>query len=51
MACKLLIIQGWDLFSRFVTGWRYCGDSGEAERLFGKESERHSGMNPNAIGA
>jgi hypothetical protein len=27
------------------------GDSGEAERLFRKESERHSGMNPNTIGA
>ena len=27
------------------------GDSGEAERLFRKEAERHSGMIPNAIGA
>jgi hypothetical protein len=27
------------------------GDSGEAERLFRKESERHSGMIPNTIGA
>ena len=27
------------------------GDSGEAERLFRKEAERHSGMNPNTIGA
>jgi hypothetical protein len=25
------------------------GDSGEAERIFRKESERHSGMNPNII--
>jgi hypothetical protein len=28
-----------------------CGDSGEAERSFRKESERHSGMIPNTIGA
>ena len=27
------------------------GDSGEAERLFRKEAERHSGMIPNTIGA
>jgi hypothetical protein len=27
------------------------GDSGEAERIFRGESERHSGMNPNTIGA
>jgi hypothetical protein len=27
------------------------GDSGEAERIFRKESERHSGMIPNTIGA
>jgi hypothetical protein len=27
------------------------GDSGEAERWFRKEAERHSGMNPNTIGA
>ena len=27
------------------------GDSGEAERLFRRESERHSGMIPNTIGA
>ncbi len=27
------------------------GDSGEAERIFRRESERHSGMNPNTIGA
>ncbi len=27
------------------------GDSGEAERSFRKEAERHSGMNPNAIRA
>jgi hypothetical protein len=27
------------------------GDSGEAERIFRMESERHSGMNPNTIGA
>ena len=27
------------------------GDSGEAERSFRKESERHSGMIPNTIGA
>src|SRR4051794_14555405 len=27
------------------------GDSGEAERLFRKESERHSGIIPNTIGA
>jgi hypothetical protein len=27
------------------------GDSGEAERSFRKEAERHSGMNPNTIGA
>ena len=26
-------------------------DSGEAERCFRKEAERHSGINPNAIGA
>ena len=25
------------------------GDSGEAERSFRKEAERHSGMNPNTI--
>ena len=29
----------------------YIGDSGEAERLFRKEAERHSGMIPNTIGA
>jgi hypothetical protein len=27
------------------------GDSGEAERSFQKEAERHSGMIPNTIGA
>ena len=27
------------------------GDSGEAERFFRREAERHSGMNPNTIGA
>jgi hypothetical protein len=27
------------------------GDSGEAERWFRREAERHSGMIPNAIGA
>jgi hypothetical protein len=32
---------------RPITG----GDSGEAERLFRKEAERHSGMNPNTLGA
>ena len=30
---------------------RVSGDSGEAERLFRKEAERHSGMIPNTIGA
>jgi len=30
---------------------RQNGDSGEAERLFRKEAERHSGMIPNTIGA
>ena len=30
---------------------RLVGDSGEAERLFRKEAERHSGMIPNTIGA
>ena len=29
----------------------YCGDSGEAERWFRKEAERHSGKIPNTIGA
>jgi hypothetical protein len=29
----------------------YIGDSGEAERSFRQEAERHSGMNPNTIGA
>jgi hypothetical protein len=28
-----------------------AGDSGKAERLVRKEAERHSGMNPNTIGA
>jgi hypothetical protein len=27
------------------------GDSGEAERSFRRDSERHSGMNPNTIEA
>ena len=27
------------------------GDSGEAERFFRREAERHSGMNPNTLGA
>jgi hypothetical protein len=27
------------------------GDSGQAERLFRREAERHSGMVPNTIGA
>jgi hypothetical protein len=27
------------------------GDSDEAERSFRREAERHSGMNPNTIGA
>ena len=31
--------------------YREAGDSGEAERLFRKEAERHSGMIPNTIGA
>jgi hypothetical protein len=30
---------------------RFIGDSGEAERIFRMESERHSGMNANIIGA
>ena len=30
---------------------RFHEDSGEAERVFRRESERHSGMNPNTIGA
>jgi hypothetical protein len=29
---------------------RNRGDSGETERSFRKEAERHSGMNPNTIG-
>ena len=29
----------------------HCGDSGEAERSFRREAERHSGMIPNTIGA
>jgi antitoxin VapB len=29
----------------------YGGDSGEAERWFRREAERHSGMIPNTIGA
>jgi hypothetical protein len=40
------------------TLWRYsitaghpAGDSGEAERTFRREAERHSGMIPNTIGA
>jgi FPC/CPF motif-containing protein YcgG len=32
-----------------VLGW--LGDSGEAERYFRREAERHSGMIPNTIGA
>jgi len=38
---------------RFRTGFPVVGvgDSGEAERSFRKESERHSGMIPNTIGA
>jgi hypothetical protein len=35
---------GWDIL---CSG----GDSGEAERSIRDESERHSGMNPNTIGA
>jgi hypothetical protein len=34
-----------------ISARRRSGDSGEAERLFRKESERHSGMNPNTLGA
>ena len=30
---------------------RLSGDSGEAERLFRREAERHSGMIPNTTGA
>jgi len=30
---------------------RTTGDSGEAERTFRREAERHSGMIPNTIGA
>jgi hypothetical protein len=33
-----------------AAAWRF-GDSGEAERLFRREAERHSGMIPNTIGA
>src|SRR5207248_2227201 len=29
----------------------HVGDSGEGERIFRQDSERHSGMNPNTIGA
>jgi hypothetical protein len=29
----------------------FDGDSGEAERSFRREAERHSGMIPNTIGA
>jgi hypothetical protein len=32
-------------------GLRQIGDSGEAERSFRREAERHSGMIPNTIGA
>jgi len=35
----------WDTYLALVE------DSVEAERLFRQESERHSGMNPNTIGA
>jgi DNA transposition AAA+ family ATPase len=34
-----------------TTGCPVVGDSGEAERSFRREAERHSGMIPNTIGA
>ncbi len=34
-----------------ITGRYLGGDSGEAERWFRREAERHSGMIPNTIGA
>ena len=43
-----------DLYGRrkmFAGVWAGPGDSGEAERSFRKEAERHSGMIPNTIGA
>ena len=44
-----------ELNERFENGLNRAavlpGDSGEAERSFRKESERHSGMIPNTIGA
>ncbi len=35
----------------FLIAKPFTGDSGESERIFRRESERHSGMNPNTIGA
>jgi Patatin-like phospholipase len=39
------------LCERFDLIFGTSGYSGEAERLFRRESERHSGMIPNTIGA
>ncbi len=38
------------LFSAVTLNNAYPGDSGEAERSFRREAERHSGIIPNAIG-
>ena len=38
-------------FGPYLDLIRGTGDSGEAERSFRREAERHSGMIPNTIGA
>jgi hypothetical protein len=38
-------------FAFWIWSHRDDGDSGEAERSFRREAERHSGINPNTIGA
>jgi len=46
---KITPKEAMDRLARYDARWG--GDSGEAERLFRKEAERHSGMIPNTIGA
>ncbi len=45
--------QTWQIaVVRIIPGiGNFIGDSGEAERSFLREAQRHSGMNPNTIGA
>jgi len=48
---RILFRQIVGAVSQFDRSMIITGDSGEAERPFRRETERHSGMNPNTTGA